>query len=269
MSLSSRVIPLLIPAVSLLALGCQNERERPTAPGTECGADGTNTVVVDGACYCRAGYVLAAGGDRCVLPDGPAGDAAVAADAGPLVGDDAGAADAGPPPEGTLRGVGTSVSTCAEGCAAIGFSCTGTCEGTAGRASYGYYDWDYGWYRSVHSEDLASCDATWADTHDHTDGETYELGEVYCCCDIPEVSEIGGVDGETCEETCAARGFEGCASFHEWPGEDTAGGTLATYERAATGSVTYIVMGCGATPPEEDYIAGATRTLRDWRCACY
>lgn len=260
-------VTLLLLTVLVLAAGCGSERMR-AAEGPTCGEDGTHTVLIDGTCYCEAGHVLAPSGDRCV-PETTGADAAMEADAGAEERVDAGPPDAGPPPEGTLRGVGTSHATCAEGCAAIGFSCTGTCEGTVGRASYGYYDWDYGWYRSVHSEDLASCDATWADTYDHTDGETYELGEVYCCCDIPEVSVVSGADGETCEETCASRGFEGCASFHEWPSEDTSGGTLATYERPETGSVTYIVMGCGATPPEEDYIAGATRYLRDWDCACY
>lgn len=256
----------------LLALvaptGCQSERQRPATTGLECGAEGTHTVLIEGTCYCEAGHVLASGGDRCE-PDPVTADAATGADAGAVTADAAIEPDAGPPPEGTLRGVGTSVSTCAEGCAAVGFPCAATCEGTAGRASYGYYDWDYGWYRSVHSEDLASCDATWASSYDHTDGESYELGEVYCCCEIPDVSQVAGVEGETCEQTCAARGFEGCASFHEWPGEDTAGGTLAAYERPSTGSVTYIVMGCDATPPAEDRIAGATRYLRSWECACY
>ena len=182
--------------------------------------------------------------------------------------EDAGEPDAGLPP-GMLRGVGTSHATCAEGCTSIGFSCVPTCEDSAGLLSYGYYDWDYGLYRAVHTESLEHCDATPSETYDHSDGETYELSKVFCCCDIPEVSIVNGVVGETCAQTCMSRGHSDCAEFHEWPGEEANGGTLVTYSRPETGSTTKVVMGCEATPPAERRIAGALRYLSYWSCACY
>jgi len=232
-----RTLAYAIVVSGLVLLGCRPERARSgtawdgSAPGADAGA-----------------------------PDAPM-----------VLGDDAAAPDA-PAPEvpGTLRGVGTSQPSCAAGCAAIGFPCVTTCEGRAGRASYGYYDWDYGWYRETTSADLASCDDAAAPTQRDAEGMTRDLGEVYCCCAIPEVTVVTAPasNDRACRDVCTDRGLGACAEFHEWPGEDYAGGTLATYERPETGSVTYVVMGCDAIPPATDYIAGATRYLRDYDCAC-
>ncbi len=140
----------------------------------------------------------------------------------------------------------------------------------AGWVSYGYYDWDYGWYRSVHDEPFATCTEGAPYTEYREAGETYELGSMHCCCEIPEVTRRSGnvASPMTCDDICAAHGMA-CANFHEWPNEDASGGILATYYRAATGSVTDVVMGCGAIPPPTRRIANAERTLRNYSCACY
>jgi serine/threonine protein kinase len=70
-------------------------------------------------------------------------------------------------------------------------------------------------------------------------------------------------------ELCAGKGHAGCADFHQWQSTDGSGGELARYDRAETGSVTYVVMGCAAVPPPTKYIAGATRQLGAYTCACY
>jgi hypothetical protein len=198
--------------------------------------------------------------DAEMVADGGLGDGAVL--------DDGSMADTAPPIEGTMREV--DAMDCASGCASLGFPCATSCESGAGFASYGYYDWDYGWYVGVHQEDLAACDAVPAPTYSEA-GETYELGRLVCCCEIPETTVVRARPGDdrTCDTVCADAGHDACADFHEWPSEDTNGGTIATYERPETGSVTYVVMGCGANPPATRRIAGADRYLRDYRCACF
>ena len=189
-------------------------------------------------------------------------------DAGVDAPSDAAVVDAGRA-EGTLREVDAPDGHCASGCADLGFPCTTICDGTAGFASYGYYDWDIGLYRSVHQEDFATCDdvpaATWSEG-----GETYEMGRQVCCCEVPAVDIVSARSGDdrTCTQICIDAGHTACADFHDWPSEDTNGGTRATYYRAATGSVTDVIMGCEANPPLTRRIAGAERTLRDYRCAC-
>lgn len=254
-----------------LAAGCIGRRDEPADTpmrgGFECGAAGTNTVLIDGTCFCLEGHVIAASGDRCVPADEVPLD-----DGGTVDPVDAGTPDGGDALRpGTLRGVGTSHGTCAAGCASIGFSCTTTCEPGAGRASYGYYDWDYGWYRETTSVDLATCDARPDATRTDPAGEVRELGEVYCCCDIPETTTITAprTNDQTCTAVCASAGYAGCADFAEWSGEEANGGALAAYERPETGSITYVVYGCEAVPRREANIAGATRYLSYYDCACY
>jgi hypothetical protein len=221
--------------------------------------------MLESGCFCIADHELAPTGDRCV-PIGGAADGGVDVDAGSVDGGH----DAGPLAPGTIREVPRSSADCAMACAELGFPCTTTCEEGAGWASYGYYDWDYGWYRSVHQESLATC-VDGAPFSEWTEaGETYELGAMYCCCEIPEVTTRPGSAAapRTCDDICADDGLA-CAGFHEWPSDEGVGGLIATYYRAATGSVTYIVMGCGAIPSATRRIANAERTLRDYRCACY
>jgi hypothetical protein len=257
--------PLLL-LLWLLLVVANTACDRSQPAGPSCGAPGTNTVLREGGCYCLAGHVLNDTGTGCV-PEMPPVDT----DGGVVALD-----DGGPPPEvdaghvmGTLREVDTSDGTCGAGCAAVGFPCATSCDEGAGFASYGYYDWDYGWYRGVHQENLASCETTPASSW--SDGsETYELGRLVCCCEIPEVTVVAArtSDTRTCDTICTDEGFAGCAGFAEWPNEDTTGGTLATYYRPETGSVTDVVMGCAANPPLTSDIAGAVRQLRDYRCAC-
>ena len=269
LSIRFDLITLFAAAAGLLLLGagCQSRDRTGPGEGATCGAPGTNTVMLEDGCYCVVGHVLNASGDACVPEDGPAPvapDGGVTPDAGPPE------TDAGPMGVGTVREVDTSDGNCAAGCAAVGFPCTTTCEEGAGWASYGYYDWDYGWYRSVHTSDLASCEAVPAPSYSEA-GTEYELGKLVCCCEIPEVTVVRAAPGEsrTCTEICVDEGHGDCAEFQDWANEDAHGGTLATYYRAATGSVTDVVMGCGAIPPATRHIAGADRTLRDFRCACY
>lgn len=263
---STPVVFLVTLLIGFAAAGC-DDRAHGDPAGGACGAPGTNTVMLADGCYCLAGFVLNEAATGCV-PESPA----PTTDAGGSEADGGVAVmpDAGPTPvPGTLREVDTSDGTCAAGCAAVGFPCATSCEEGAGFASYGYYDWDYGWYRGVHQENLAACgvtpDASWSDG-----SETYELGRLVCCCEIPEVHVVSAraMDTRTCDTICAESGYATCAEFAEWPNEDAHGGTLATYYRPETGSVTDVVMGCGANPPATDYIAGATRQLDGYRCGC-
>lgn len=252
--------------LAFLVSGCR-ERDRGM-DGPACGDPGTHTVVVppDG-CVCEAGYVPNATGSACVLAATP--DAMTPDTMG-----DAGAPDATPdapppPPPGTLREAAEEGIDCAAGCAAIGFPCTTTCDATAGFASYGYYDWDFGLYRTVHQQDLLACDDVPAPTHSE-EGETYEIGRQVCCCALPEITTVSSLpaDDRTCTQICADAGHGACADYHDWPNESANGGTLASYYRPATGSIAHVVMGCEANPPPMRRIAGADRELRDYRCAC-
>jgi hypothetical protein len=255
-------------SVALIASGCGLEPR--TVAGPLCGDEGTHTVPTADGCRCEVGYRPNATRDACVIEETDVTPDAVVADGGLDDGavEDTAPADTAPPIEGTMREV--DAMDCASGCANLGFPCATTCESGAGFASYGYYDWDYGWYVGVHQEDLSVCDAVPADSYSEA-GETYELGRLVCCCEIPESHVVSSSPGDTrtCDSICADAGYDACAEFHEWPGEDVSGGTLATYERPETGSVTYVVMGCAADPPATRRIAGAERYLRDYRCACF
>src|SRR5688500_12251225 len=72
---------------------------------------------------------------------------------------------AGPPTVPQETSIETDVQSCTAACAQLGVGCAANCEegATAGRANYGYFDWDFGFTRIVESVVFARCDELVAD----------------------------------------------------------------------------------------------------------
>lgn len=160
-------------------------------------------------------------------------------------------------------------ATCAAACQAKGASCSSACAGIgAGKASYGYYDWTYGWTKVVTSIKLPDCGQT-PDKKTTHQGKEYQLAYWYCCCEMPVVTTVKGdmSNLQSCNAICAAAG-KTCYPHHKWSSGKT-GGMKMWYQRQSTGGSAYLYGGCSGAPKPRVTYAGAERDLMSYTCACY
>jgi hypothetical protein len=202
-------------------------------------------------------------------------------------GPDAGAApsfDAAPPdatPEPPTVPQETSIdweaASCAAACDTLGVGCAANCEedaAAAGRANYGYFDWDFGFTRIVESVVYASCSEPVA-AEVTVDGEAYGRASLACCCQIPIVTRVAGNPGaaSSCTEVCADAGYAGCGDFFDWQNGGSnglaLGGQQSDYYRAATGSHSYWIATCASVPSPTHVSGSVVTTLDGFDCACY
>lgn len=160
-------------------------------------------------------------------------------------------------------------ATCAAACQAKAASCSAACVDVgAGKASYGYYDWNYGLTKVVTSVKLPDCNQT-PDKKTTHQGKEYELAYWYCCCEMPVVTTVPGdmSNLQSCSATCAAKG-KTCYPHHKWSSGKT-GGIKMWYQRQSTGGSAYLYGACDGAPKPQVKYAGAMRDLMSYTCACY